>query len=628
MPGYQPFRENNPVLIKDMNSADNRGVLTNYARTAPKCDTTGLFSEIIGNRKHGPPSADRTTTFMFATFDDFETRIDKNNEKKQVRVPYFIIGSSQPRSQESIDYELTPFKSNRRAEEESSRLREKGSGAKLPLFNLLGHFSILYQISDHEMFSSNEGDWMMTRETNMRDLVSKLMKEGLFEIGPFMPYHMSANESSPFWRLDSIMSTDMMDWIRRSKMRSFYVYRDYLEKLDLDDHIERLALIYEGTDVQILRSKNGSQPLLVTAKPYVSLGLIPKYWKDSITVYCKLGTLAKKFFDSQFKICLPSRPMYLKLLPNGKKENPTPNLTEDKESSWENTEADFSITGAILTDDFVAHEPIRKETGYFRQADSMISRMAFVRIEEDLISDKPVADDEIGISIRTALLDMDGAFRIIINLINARVKDSVDSGLVIEPFKRDTKLRAKHGIHECIKRVCTILKRCYRTSFDETSIRRAADSLALHRDNTKRRSTEGKKYEQIVCDQLISQFDMIAWTMGDVAIQTRHGLIGQGIDALGTWGGTAEAPAYGVAIQIKDVKTLTVTEVQKFTMTVRNFQEKNPDMLMFPFLVWRNPKESIPRKVYEELDEIDGRLVFDSNIYSRINREISGHYED
>jgi hypothetical protein len=598
-----------------MQPADNRGVLLGYDRHAPKCDTTGIFQEIFGNRHHGTPSPDGTTTFLIATF--YENG-----------VPYLIIGSSQMRTKEDINYELTPFKANLRTDEEEAKVREKGYGAKLFPFHMRGCFSMLYQTADHPTFRSDEGDWMMTRETDMRDLSQALKSEEAFDLGPFVPYHKSAKNFTPFWRLPGLVTSKLMDWIRSSPLRSFYMYRDYNEKSDLDDHINRLAMLYEATDVRIMYSKNGGTPDLVTPSPHVSLGLVPESWKHSIVMECKVGTLANRFSDSQFRIRFPTSSLYLKLVPNGKKETVSYNLTEDKDTAWESAEADFSVTGALLSDEYVKPENERKriQAPYLQQSNSMLARMAFLRIEGDLLSDKPIADEEIGISIRTALLSLDGRFRILVNLLSGTVKDNVDAGVIIEPFKRDTKLRARYGIHECIKRLCTILKRCSMTSFEEAAIRKAADSVVLYRNTSLQRSSEGKKYEQIVGDQLVSRFDMISWTLGDVAIQQRHGLIGQGIDCLGTWG-PSEQPEYCIAIQVKDVKTLTLPEVEKFTTSVKQFQVRHPTILVFAFLVWRNPKESIPRKIYEALDEIDARLVFDSNVYTRIEREIGGHYE-
>ena len=588
-----------------MNPTDNRGVLLSYDRAAPKYDQTGILQEIVANRKHG--NCDGGTDFLFATF-------------THEGIPWFIIGSSQVRTKKDIDLEKTPFKANLRKDGQP-RMAEKGFAAKLPDFHYRGSTSIMYQMSGN-VFSNDLANWRCTAWNSTNDLSSALHSDEDFNIHEFATRHQDVlkNENyKPWFHLPVIVKSALYSFLETSRFRSFHIYKNHEARVsDIDDHIKRLVSIYEGNNVTIYRSDNGASPQKVEISANISLGLLPKYWKGNILFFCKVGTSEAGFVDTKYKTYFDGTPWYGKLIANSKNTNSTLMLTADRQSnSWNDTESDFSITIAYLSDEYLSYENHRKESISIGQSDADMSRQIFTRVEGDLISDRPVLDQDIVISIRTALLKMSGKFRIIVDVLNESLKDNRDAGYIIEPFKRDSKLIQRKGIHTAIKPLLSVFSRIFHDNIVPID---AVDSIARHRKASRKRGDEGVKYDKEVCDELKDYFDNDTWITNDSHISSEYRLEGRGIDALGM-----NEFRY-IAVQIKNTESLKKDGIEKFVDTVTELRTKIPSRFtVYPFLIWKPVKDTsnISLANYRLLESIGAKLLLsDMDVCEKISEVV------
>lgn len=567
-----------------MQATDEAGLNRYYSNNAQTCDTVGVLQEIVGNRHHNLDKS--PVTFLFATF-EYDGQV------------HTVIGSTQHRTEESLNSELTPFSTmGRDTVSAAANLAERGYGAKLLVWHVGGMMTMVYQDEDAGEFNCPESNWRSTSTFNVPKIRIELEK-GTFNSSNHTPRHYSNDEPEfdAFFTKKSVAESDIGKFLHASTMRMFYVFKKAAITVN-KNHVQRLAACYEGNDaVKFYWSEGLGTPELVRAAPEHRIGVTPTQWDAHVSMEFRLGTTGPSFADTRFRMKIDNTYRYGKFVTNANTATSI-RLSPDKE--WLASETpDVRVTFAY------ANEPDSKTN----TAATTLAAQIYMRIQGDLISDAPVTDPNLNNSFRAAVGINPSRMRVVVEILSERVKTMKLSGLHLENFKKRSTIRADGSIAVCVRKTFSVYKK-----YMEKKLKGATESElnvlleeclndgARHAKRSKIRKQEGLKYESAVAQALREEFDEddVVWNTSDVQIMTDHGLGKQGIDVLGTYA----AANLMVAVQVKDKGALQYTDIEKFVDTVKELQEKNPRIAILSYFIFKTPKTKIDYKTMRKLNEV------------------------
>ena len=594
---------------------DNEGIIEDYVRVSNSCDSEGVLMEIIGNRKHNPEKCD--TKFILAKF-------------IMDGISYFILGSTQHRSRESIKKEQTPFYRTKRDKKSVASLGTRGYGAKLFPFHIGGNYSFMAQIPETLAFSEKMTDWLGFARINIGNLITKVSKGEDFDPLDYRPIAKdpitSDDHYSPFLTNEAFRKSELYAFIKENGFRSFYVFEKYSHESSINTNFknltENLGRIYEGKGVKIYSSVNLNAPLEMNATP--SLGLLPSYWAGNLTLQWMLGkkpTDDARFWKSIFRYVNPltKAVFYGQVDSNGSKDRKfavrTQALkTEDIPKVWD---PDIEVIVACCKDEYIKTLASPLES---------LSARVYMSIEEDILNDKP---KEYGLNTIIRNLPTPTKTRILIKILKESVKDNKDSGLQVTHFKKGTEINEMMAIHQNLKLTLKLASKYFASITPEHLQNSNAYFVAdvqnkllssfadnkKHMERSMKRKKEGVLYEGQISDLLKAAFPAIEiegvmhpmkWKDKDSEITAAYDLQGEGIDILGVLNlgdvsPTSEAinqiimPSSTISVsskriwiilQIKDNElSIAKAEKDKFLITRKSLMDKYPSDIFISALV-------------------------------------------
>jgi hypothetical protein len=593
---------------------DEQGLLADTNRFSASTELLYILIELIQNRKWNQDKSDGE--FVFSTFTTQGKR-------------YLVIGYNHYRSRESIEKEHTPFNWRQSTAEGEATIGTRGYGGKLLSFKIGGQYSNYYHLKDTDTFPTDLSEWGMKESINITKLQEKLNTPQ-----PNDDYldHFRDNYLEPSIEKDGVsptllidnafLSSDLYSFFKENNFKYYYVFSSYDTAVDsvLDSTLIRLANLYECNTAKIYRSKDLSKPQLLTTTIENSLGLCEKWWVGEFTLEWMLGEKEGAYWKS---ICRyynkhTGDEIYSKISSNGSKDSHF--ALRQHYFSKDNLEGDWnpdiSVTVANTSDEY---EAANKLVG----TDSALR--INIKIQDDFIDD---SCGDFGLNFKIRYLKEVSRSRIILSLINSRVKNNPDFGLSLGHLKKNSSFSKGGAIYQMVLQ--TISRA--RDYFDEirntystigcSDAYKNKDIIAKFRDHMQvdkkatvrsvKRKKEGILFEAKVSDELSNKFQDMNWDNKDSYITAKHGLTGEGIDILGDIAGPAGKTIW-IAMQAKDkVNALSRDELNKFFITLESLRAKYPNDIFLSYLILAK-KKGFTAEIHMEMLEKGIVVIVDAD---------------
>jgi len=606
--------------LSRMDATDERGVLANYQRNAAVADLITIICEIIANRRHQPITG--PVKFLFAQF---------VMEGK----PYFILGSTQYRSKQSIEKEHTPYTINVPVANSQAHIGTRGFGAKLFPFHMGGQYSNLYQVEDTEAFPGcDDMKWGLKDWINMKKLTEAIVLNRTFNPNDYRSkYYETVAEmpdTKPFLFKPEFRESPLYSFLETHNLKYFYVFCGYTLPVlvKLEEQLKELAKFYEiNSEVELYRSVDLKLPTLICCKrsvpsPYalvdstsIGYGILQTMWSGALIFDWRIGAKQDLYYKSEYCIQFMDGNLkksdtkyYGRLDSNGSKDTKKFGIRSASFTPPEGWTPQVRITVGITKPDYEAS--LSKSDRH--------SNMIYLMMEGDLIS-RQATDSELNGQLRH--LKKPSRIRLLVDILEESLKTNADAGLITAEVKYSSKIETKRSIHEMIKmsvsRAKIFLNSAEKkdsefalpSTFANTelieSMKKEIEMDKKNNERSSKRKREAIKFESTVANYL-KEFDFdteIEWMEGDAKIMEEHGLEGQGIDILGSYskgGNTVWIP-----IQCKDRENgIRQDDITSFESTIRQLRTVktavNSNDTLLPLLVLAKQK-SFNYELYHKL---------------------------
>ncbi len=581
-----------------MESPNELGIHADYRRVSATLNFIYILMEIIANRRWNPDKS--TAKFLLAHFGN-----------------YFILGTNQYRTRESIEKEHTPFKFNVSKKDAAAQIGSRGYGAGMFPFHVQGKYANLYRLKDGE-FTTELKEWGMKRWINLNRLCQIIDNNESFSPEKFRSqYDEPLTDSDdpepvpPFFCKAEFENSDLGRFVAEHNFKYFYVFSDFNHNIlvNLPEKLNELAKIYEGHDVELYYSLNYEMPKRA-AFPY-GYGILPAYWTGGFVFDWRLGQKiplsntegVSEFFKSEFKLQLHNhnKIFYGKNDSNGSagRHFALRFASFEAKQGWE---PDVRVTVALTSPEY--KDTIKDESDKSQE-------YIYIRIEGELIS-RQQADPIIASKLRN--LKMPGRIRLIVDILREQIKNDPDAGVNVLNVKAMSNIDQKKAVHEMIMQSLSLFRKHIQKVpnlndpvqfLHEDRLKELAGNidknLAAASRSTKRKR-EGLKFESMVSKHLSSEFDILdfkntdvecEWESNDSTIAANHNLRGQAIDTLGRF----RFPEFSiwVAVQSKDRENgVPAAEINQFIDSVQSLREnkqaENPRDKVIAIMALAKPK--------------------------------------
>jgi hypothetical protein len=592
---------------------DQKGVLQTLYIKARKGDLCGVIQEVAGNRRHGKPMP--KVSFLLSVVE-------------LEGVKHFILASTQFRTLESIQREMTPFASHDMTENDIAKLATSGFGGNLLPIKLNGTFSMLSSIEDGESFLETRSNWNLLEDM----YISKMIKEIETDSKTFRPkdyeprFHSPIFEDhsyQPFWFSETFRGKELHTHILEKNYKHFYICKkpnldwntELLSPKVFKELVDKLGEIYEiqikngeleffysyGHETPVYSLSPGNKILLhesnsmFTFKLDWALGdrevteLNREWWKNTFRYY-------NEHTQSYF---------YGKLEANGKDTikdgrsrfnlKTVKNCEITSDSDWT---TDITITIMRLHPDNDKHLTEAERAKY--------SNGVFIRIQDDILNEVPSYKDD-------TIRNLPGGYhyRLVVDIVSKKAKSSHDAGIDIDPYKKLTSINEKKSIALCIKRTILLLQRILEKTVPTKDLQNNPASYTTEefykvlghtlddRERAKdtKRSRDGIKYEAKLGQTLVEKYNsfttntkkelQFTYEVGDSLIMVNHDIKSQGIDILGT-APICEGKFFRILIQAKDKKQITQDDKKSFFNGISQLKEKYPNDIFLSVYAQKN----------------------------------------
>jgi len=561
-----------------METPDELGVLADYRRVALVEQLYNILWEIIANRKWNLDK--KLVKFLFIRFKD-----------------YFILGTTQFRTKESIEKEHTPFKFNKSQADTTASVSARGYGAKLFPFNIQGQYSNLFRLTDTDTFSSDPSAWGMKDWIDITELGKIIDNNDEFETQYFRSiYHTPMTKKNkgetvelPFFLKDDFLNSDVNTFIQLHNLKYFYVFKNSPSvSAQLDSALEQIARVYQKTDVEIYSSTNLSAPVLIETP--VGFGIHTDDWSGAMALDWVIGekkilnstTGTRTFYKSEVRVNITGsdKNIWSRNDSNSSSDKKFGyRFTDFKPLSEEIWKPKIRITIALMNDAYM---------NTLSSNDTKIQENIYIRMEDDLIS-FPSADPTIASKLRNTPLP--SRLRIIVDILEESVKTNPEAGLAITGVKSKSNIIHGKAIHECIIRSLDLFKKHITRVIQNNDFTFCSDELLkkLEEDcnpnkeknkKSAKRSKEALLFESRVSKYLETELSSvnigeedytITWEDNDATISANHNLEGQAIDTLGRL--ATKNNTIWIAIQSKDRESaIPKCELDNFINTLNSLR--------------------------------------------------------
>jgi len=597
---------------------DEKGIICDQIRVADSYEILYLIMEIVQNRHWNKDKS--PAKFMFNTF-----MLDGQR--------YFLMAYSHYRDEKSIRDENTSFNWREQSMEKKATMGTRGYGAKLLPLAMGGQYSNYYHLEDYPEFpGTNLDKWGMKEAINIKKLSELVGKSGDIsdKMHEFRDTYVepcnSKDNVRPSLLIDSnFIASPLLKCISEMNMKYWYVMRDYQPQIDikLDSTLERLARVFETNNVELYVSKNKACPTKLTVPFGSGLGLSEKDWAGAFTLEWMIGEKDQSglFRKSTFRFYNPKTgvEIYGRISSNGSIDKSFGYRTISYKPKPDEWKPEIRITNAITSAEYNT-----ACIEYYKENPHTVAAMAhriYISVEGDFVDDEP---SDFGMNSKIRHQPVPSRNRVIVEILQQKVKDNRDYGLTMGHVKKTTGLNEKGALIEMIK-ITLIRAKDYFTSLielgKEKGINTADDALSnkdayndktivdkiqksIESDKTgseraQRRKKEGIKFEANIGEILLTKFSTycvgnlryeIDWDIGDVSIFNNHDLETQGIDILGKLEIDAGRSIW-IPIQVKDKeKALTADDKNKFHITIKELKEKYKGDAFVSFLILKQPK--------------------------------------
>lgn len=471
-------------------AADPKGILEELHRKASQATLCGCIQEVIADRKWAPNGGDGLQ-FLFAFF----TLQGEN---------FFLIGSTQHRSAESVERELTPFASHSAQLSHDATLGTSGVGGNLLPIHMNSAFSMLMLAEplgpDGNSFPEEPTAWNLVDWIYIDSMNTAIeSKAADFEPANYRPkMHKPFKPQikyKPFFMEPEFRASPLFQHLKESGYQYFYIFNsmgdgpepspmfkwnsELRSKKEFDVLCSQLSELYEipirdgklsivtqyGLNTPPMRVTPGTKILL---HPEHSLFTFALDWKFGEKVVTEQGrevwistcryrhghtptvasaTEQSPFFSSTGDI------YYGKVERNGKDKMinnknsfnlKTVNAVGIDKQNWR---ADIRISIIRLKSESLAKMTDQAEHG----------KGVYIRLENELLSEAPMYKTD-----TRHLPGGESQYRIVLDVLSKKAKENPDSGLNLESYKKNTSIKENKEIAQCIRltinKAITLLK--------------------------------------------------------------------------------------------------------------------------------------------------------------------------
>jgi len=609
--------------------SDPRGLLQDLSKVARSCDTVGINQEIIGNRLHGDTS--QPISFLYALF---------KLKRMEDTVDYFILGSTQHRTKESIDKENTPFiYKHKDINNTTATLGTRGYGANLRPFHHGGSSSIICQIENTSIFPENLNKWGSYSWRNFKDLNDKIRDNQDFYPDSYRPaphFPVTADiDYNPFFTDPQFANTELCAFIKEKNFKFFYITTNPDNISRFDEFIQTLGKIYENNKVSIFSSKNFKMPTLIkpiepsqlslfnpkNPEHFLGFGLDSRYWTGSFTLEWKMGVKPKeesRYWNSmcRFTNSRTNEQIYSQLDSNGSDDVKFGLRTKSikDEDIPTNFSPDIRVTVAVCNNDYINALEKTKEKAIIHQ------NRVFMFIEGDLINHNP---NDFGLNQDMRHLPEPKRMRVFIEILNEKMKDISDSGLKVLHIKNTSSISEKSAIHQMISKTLKLANKYFKNigeldgALDKPDnfytidimkqVRVSLEDDKKHCERSRKRKKEALNWESRIAEYITDEFSQVQfndteytidWMDNDAKISSKYDLNGEGIDILGIF--SINEKNIWICIQCKDQER-SVSGADKFIDTKNELNAKNSTDIFLSFLILGKKKSFEPGLVMKML---------------------------
>jgi hypothetical protein len=149
---------------------------------------------------------------------------------------FFILGTNNYRTKESIEKEHTPFKFNESKADTVATISARGYGAKLFPFHVRGLYSNLFRLNNSDSFSSDITEWVMKDCIDMDDLCRTIDDKSEFDANDFrskwlLPINKRP-DTVPFFYNKEFSGKPVDLFMREHNFKYFYQFMNYNDAIN------------------------------------------------------------------------------------------------------------------------------------------------------------------------------------------------------------------------------------------------------------------------------------------------------------------------------------------------------------------------------------------------------------
>lgn len=606
--------------------ADPKGIVQALYRKASHATLCGCLQEVIANRKHG--KNEKGVKFLLSSFTLQDAK-------------YFIVGSTQYRSMESVMREFTPFASHSMStsasRSESARLATAGVGGNLLYIRMNSTFSMLIQASEEqeqESFTTTLSDWNLIDWMYIKKMNRQLETDDpnfnaeAYRPNPFTPIDAD-HTYIPFFSMPGFRDTSLFTHIQEVGYRHFYIFKNPDTDLntELSSREKFQSMCNQLSELYEVQLKNGEISIyqqygldtpISTIQPGTKLLI---HLDNSIFIFKLDWKLADKKIVTETgrewweNTCRFED--HRGVLFYGKcEQNGQDKIDKNGKNRW-----NLKTVKACKLDTMTWRADIRVSIHRLKPAlnDALTEEEraylgdgVYLRIEDELLSDNPSYKDPV-------IRNLPGGFRyrIIVDILSKAAKDIPDSGLNLHEYKKISTIADKKSIAQCIKRTLSIVNRLldsfegpalnlpetYSTeefykklqcTLDDRERAKARDGAAAEasRKGTLFEAVLGKlfeeKYKRLTYRGQEIEFK---YDCNDAHIKVQENIESQACDILGK-AQLADDRPLRIVIQAKAKSQVTEDDRLKFIQVVRELREKYHALngVIIPIFVQKNVK--------------------------------------